>query len=113
MTAVRRTIRSGAVLVAWALVACAAAQRGEGLDIRTIPPEYRDDYELFASRCSRCHSLARPVASNFNEAQWRNYVERMRRQPGSGIHPDDEPRLLRFLYWYAASRRAARDGGTP
>lgn len=87
---------------------CAAAQRGEGLDAAQLPAEVRGDYELFASRCSRCHTLARPLASDFDEARWRVYVEKMRLQQSSGITLDDVPGLMRFLRWYAAHRRAER-----
>src|ERR1041384_4662610 len=81
-----------------ALVACAAG-RTEGLDVATLPVEVRADYELFADRCSRCHSLARPLESGIkDDGFWKEYVESMRRQPGSGISPSDEIPILRFLH---------------
>lgn len=103
-------------------VACATFQRGEGLDPASVPPELRGDYQLFAHRCSRCHSLARPLMAHVDDpAHWAAYVERMRRQPASGIAPEDVPGILRFLTWYSASRRPGgaggasgpTDGGTP
>lgn len=93
------------------LLGCAAYQRGEGLDVATVPAPLRDDYELFARRCSRCHSLSRPLNARINsEEHWREYVTRMRRMPSSGIAPDEVPGLLRFLTWYSAARRSP-DGG--
>ena len=93
------------------LLGCAAYQRGEGLDVATVPANVRDDYELFARRCSRCHSLARPLNARItSDEHWAQYVTRMRRMPGSGIAPDDVPALLRFLTWYSAERRTP-DGG--
>lgn len=84
-----------------ALIACAAG-RSEGLDATTLPPDIRPDYELFAVRCSKCHSLARPLESGIkNDVFWKEYVERMRRQPGSGISPADEVRILHFLHYYS------------
>ncbi len=101
-----RAVRAAVVLVG--AMGCAAAQRGEGLDVSAVPAEVRDDYELFAHRCSRCHTLARPLTARVDDIDhWRRYVSRMRRQPGSGIALDDEPGLLRFLGWYMANRRAA------
>lgn len=86
---------------------CSGLQRGDGLDPSAVPDAYRADYELFADRCSRCHSLARPLSAGVNdEAHWRLYLRRMRNQPASGISAEDEPQLLRFLTWYAEQRRA-------
>jgi hypothetical protein len=92
-------------------VGCSAGmfERGEGLDIQTVPADLRADYALFAQRCSKCHSLARPLNSGItNDEFWRLYVERMRRQPGSGISEGDAYYILRFLSWYSGGR----DGGS-
>lgn len=84
---------------------CSAWQRGDGVSVAAIPPEVRPDYELFASRCSRCHTLARPLEARvWTMHHWEAYVTRMRRQPGSGISLDDQPGILRFLAWYTANR---------
>ncbi len=101
LAAVMRRVLVVAALAAWG---CAAARRGEGLEPSALPANVRGDYELFASRCSRCHSLARPLGSNFDPARWRVYVERMRLQPASGIALSDVPGILRFLDWYSAHR---------
>lgn len=85
--------------------------RPDGLDPETLPVALRDDYEVFAQRCSRCHSLSRPLSAGFNDMDhWRNYVARMRRQPSSGISPADEGRILAFLEYYTAQRRARSSG---
>lgn len=98
-------------LVIAVLAGCGAYRRGEGLDVATVPAPLRSDYELFARRCSRCHSLSRPLNARITaDEHWAQYVSRMRRMPGSGISPDDVPALLRFLTWYSAARRAP-DGG--
>lgn len=88
---------------------CAAAQRGEGLDPNTVPPAMRADYELFADRCARCHSLSRPLSARVHDRpHWVNYVERMRRQPGAMITPEEGQRIVDFLVWF---HDEARDGG--
>jgi len=87
------------------LTACAAAQRGEGVDVNAVPMALREDYELFASRCSRCHTLARPLNARVRSAtHWAAYVHRMRQQPGSGIAMEDTAGILRFLVWFSANR---------
>lgn len=106
---VRLSFRSalGLLLLPAAIAACAAG-RSEGLDVATLPVEVRPDYELFADRCSRCHSLARPLESGIkDDVFWKKYVERMRRQPSSGISPADEIPILRFLHYYSLDKKAA------
>lgn len=70
-----------------------------------MPVEVRADYALFAQRCSRCHSLARPLHSGITtDEYWAEYVERMRRQPGSGISIEDTVPILRFLHYYSTGQ---------
>lgn len=91
-----------------------ARSRGEGVVVGSIPSELRDEYALFAQRCSKCHSLARALNNgDRDEKYWALYVTRMRRQPSSGIAPEDEPPILRFLNYYSAQLRAesAPDAG--
>jgi hypothetical protein len=71
-----------------------------------VSPQAHADYELFALRCSKCHSLARPLNSGIDEDEyWRMYVDKMRRQPGSGISEDDAFIILRFLHVYSIEER--------
>ena len=99
----------------WLVLAAQACHmdnaRADGIDLSTYPPEVHDDYRLFTVRCSKCHSLARPLQSGItDDAYWADYVERMRRQPGSGIAPEESPRIQRFLHYYSLAvlaRKAA------
>jgi len=90
-------------LLAAALLAAACATAGrDGLDAAQLPVEVRPDYALFARRCSKCHQLARPLGSGIrDDARWADYVDRMRRQPGSGISRADTGPILRFLHYYS------------
>ncbi len=92
-----------------------ARVQGEGVVLSSVPLELRDEYALFAQRCSKCHSLARALNNGErDEKYWALYVTRMRRQPSSGIAPADEPPILRFLNFHSAQLRAesAPDAGT-
>ena len=63
-------------------------------------------------RCSKCHSLARPLNSGIiDDGYWKLYVARMRRQPGSGISLEDTDQILRFLHYYSMEeiRKAVAD----
>ena len=97
------------VMLAIALAAaagCASTSTGEGLDVATLPVALRSDYNLFARRCSKCHSLARPLGSGIDDDRlWVNYVDRMRRQPGSGISRQDAAPILRFLHYYSTEQQ--------
>jgi hypothetical protein len=93
-----------------------APPSAEWIDSHTLDPEARADYEVFALRCSKCHSLARPLNSGIDSDEyWQKYVARMRRQPGSGITPRDSVAILRFLHVYSVEERrkkAEAAGGT-
>lgn len=99
------------VLVAGALISvlanCAGfSMRPDGLDPSTLPDEVRADYAVFAQRCSKCHSLARPLNSGISDENfWSLYVARMRRQPASGITEEDAAPILNFLRHYSLEQR--------
>ncbi len=117
MNLAQLTLRYLAALGLLATVLAACAESGsEGLDARTLPVDVRPDYELFAHRCSKCHSLARPLESGItDDTFWQKYVERMRRQPSSGISHADVVPILRFLHYYSLGRapQPAGAGGGP
>lgn len=81
----------------------ACREGSDAIDPSTLPETVRADYQVFARRCSKCHSLARPLTSGITDmGQWERYVARMRMQPGSGINAADEAIVLRFLKHYSA-----------
>jgi hypothetical protein len=121
MPSLRTAITAVVALVALAAVGCPSPS--EAIDTTTLPQDARADYEVFAQRCSKCHSLSRPLNSGITDDDyWTLYVARMRRQPGSGISLEDSRVILRFLHYYSLeqirkseARKAARlaPGATP
>jgi mono/diheme cytochrome c family protein len=110
MTRARSHRRRGLLAAALLMAACATAGR-DGLDVARLPVEIRPDYAVFARRCSKCHQLARPLGSGIHDdGRWAAYVERMRRQPASGISRADTTPILRFLHYYSSSYLAVRGG---
>ena len=110
-----RVARFVLLLLGAALTGCAGAvsERREGLDVSALPADVQSDYALFAQRCSKCHSLARPLEAGITEdSYWHVYVEKMRRQPGSGISEADTVPILRFLHWYSVERPKAAAAST-
>lgn len=97
-------------LVSLATSLAAPACGGHSLDPDTLPPSIRPAYAVFAERCSKCHSLARPLDAPITApGRWEPYVERMRRMPGSGINERDAARILQFLTYYTEESHAARE----
>ena len=81
------------------------ADRGQNyIDVSGYPPKMREYYELFANRCSRCHTLARPINSVFTEEEWKKYVRQMMRKPGSGLTPKTTGQITEFLIYDAQVR---------
>ncbi|MEM1023053.1 MAG: hypothetical protein AAF627_21485 [Myxococcota bacterium] len=80
--------------------------------VEAMPTEVQDAYRLFAQRCSRCHTLARPLNSGITDGHhWRVYVRRMRKMPGSGISYRDADRILLFLDYYSLQVEEGRWSG--
>jgi hypothetical protein len=107
-----RWLAVGVLAASGSTAACRMiAEPAEGLVETELPPDVRADYEVFAQRCSKCHSLARPLLSRISDDNvWKEYVERMRRQASSGISPGDEPPILRFLHYYAVEKKRQHGG---
>jgi hypothetical protein len=100
----RSVVVASVLLVAVFPAACAGGRqerRGDTVDVSTYPAEIRSAYRVFALRCSRCHTLARPLNARIHDPQhWIRYVRRMRRQPGSGIDQGNADLILTFLLYY-------------
>ncbi len=86
--------------------AFAAWDAGPGsIDVSSYPEEQRRSYALFASKCSTCHPLARPINSSFSATKWRRYMKRAARRAGADIGQDDAARIAGFLEYHAARTR--------
>lgn len=81
------------------------ADRGPNfIDVSDYPQEMQTLYELFARKCSRCHTVARPINSTFTPEEWRKYVHKMMRKPGSGLTPKTSEQIIKFLIYDAQHR---------
>ncbi len=93
-----------AIVVLAAAASCGAGGRQqhalgaltEGL--APFPAEIEAACELAASRCTRCHTIDRVLLARVESPQhWHLYVERMRRQPGSGFSEAEGHTITRCL----------------
>jgi hypothetical protein len=85
--------------------ATSSIRHGDTLDVSRYPSDIQAAYKVFAVRCSRCHTLARPLNARFTDPQqWVRYVARMRHNPASGINAKNGETILRFLLYYMHQR---------
>ncbi|RKU34352.1 hypothetical protein C6495_07885 [Candidatus Poribacteria bacterium] len=69
------------------------------IDVSAYPQKIQDAYKVFERKCSRCHTLARPINSDFEQEEWRTYVYKMMRKPGSGLTPKTAEPIIEFLIY--------------
>jgi hypothetical protein len=109
----------GLVAVLTVPASCATESVGKSMglgkdQVEKLPPNVADSYDVFAYKCSRCHSLSRPLnAQIYDLSHWREYVARMRKHAGSAISEADGEKILVFLAYWAeqkARQRAEREG---
>lgn len=61
--------------------------------------------KVFSKRCSKCHTLARPLNTDFAPTKWEEYIKKMMRKPGSGVKSDDAKRIWQFLVYDTVKRK--------
>jgi hypothetical protein len=83
------------------------------IDVSAYPPEQQRAYALFAQKCSKCHTLARPINSSLSGDDWLAYVARMSRKPGSGISPGDGEEITAFLLFDSERRERSANAVDP
>ncbi len=69
------------------------------IDVTAYPAKMQETYERFRNKCSRCHTVARPINSTFTPEEWRKYVYKMMRKPGSGLNPKTAEQIIEFLIY--------------
>ncbi len=75
------------------------------IDVRKYPKPYQTRYKLFGKKCRKCHTLARPINTDFTPSKWKKYTKRMRRKPDSGIKPKDAEKIWQFLVYDTKTRK--------
>ena len=100
-----KTSSLAAVLVA-AVASCGAGGRQQNaLDAlrsgyAAFPETIDGACALAAARCTRCHTIDRVLLARVESREhWRYYVDRMRRQPQSGISLDEGETITRCLIY--------------
>jgi hypothetical protein len=78
------------------------------LDVSSYPKEMQENYKIFAVKCVKCHTLARPINTDKTAQEWKLYVKRMMNKPDSGISPSIGKRIYKFLKFRQANKDKLR-----
>ncbi len=74
----------------------------QSIDVSGYPPAQKKNYDVYAAKCSRCHTLARSVNARFTAQEWKRYMKRMIRRPNSGINEEQAAAIYDFLKYYSS-----------
>jgi hypothetical protein len=78
------------------------------IDVSAYPPSIQKNYEVFCEKCTLCHTLARPINSDFAlPEEWSRYVKRMMHKPGSNITQASAKKIYEFLAYDSSVRKQA------
>ena len=76
------------------------------IDVSKYPKEQQENYKVFTEKCSKCHTLARPINSDYAmPEEWTAYVDKMRHKKRSGIDDDSQKIITDFLIYDSSVRK--------
>lgn len=75
------------------------------INVSQYPPEQQKQYKLFADKCAKCHTLARPINTTMTDPEWARYVKRMMHKPNSGISDAQGKAIYEFLSFDQKTRK--------
>ncbi len=97
-----------APLILWAQSSNVTLPQDKGpskIDVSSYPQEQQKAYKLFTDKCSKCHTIARPINTAMTTAEWERYVKRMMHKPNSGISDSQGKEIFEFLAYDQAHRK--------
>jgi mono/diheme cytochrome c family protein len=60
---------------------------------------------LFTAKCSKCHTIARPLNTMMTKDEWSRYVKRMMHKPNSGISDTQGKQIYDFMVYDQTERK--------
>jgi mono/diheme cytochrome c family protein len=75
------------------------------IDVTAYPAEQQANYKLFAGKCSKCHTIARPLNTLMTRDEWSRYVKRMMHKPNSGISDTQGKQIFEFVVYDQTERK--------
>ena len=79
------------------------------IDVSKYPADMKANYKVFADKCAKCHTIARPINCEFAlEDEWERYIKRMMNKAGpSVISAKDGKEIFEFLVFDSKTRKKA------
>jgi mono/diheme cytochrome c family protein len=75
------------------------------INVSAYPPEQQKGYKVFVDKCSKCHTIARPINTSMTAAEWSRYVKRMMHKPNSGISDTQGKTIYELLAYDQENRK--------
>ena len=75
------------------------------IDVSAYPAPQQAGYKVFATKCSKCHTIARPENTMMKRDEWERYVKRMMHKPNSGISDAQGKVIFDFLVFDQTERK--------
>ena len=75
------------------------------IDIGAYPAPQQAAYKVFTTKCSKCHTIARPMNTMMKRDEWERYVKRMMHKPNSGISDAQGKMIFDFLVYDQTERK--------
>jgi hypothetical protein len=75
------------------------------IDVSVYPGPVQMAYRLFSKKCSKCHTIARPINTTMKWDDWERYVKRMLHKPNSGISDNQGKEIFEFLVYDQINRK--------
>ena len=78
------------------------------IDVAKYPANIQADYKVFAVKCKKCHTLARPVNCELAlDTEWESYLKRMMRKAGTWISAEQGKQIYEFVTYDTKIRKKA------
>ena len=81
------------------------------INVSSYPAEQQKNYKTFADKCSKCHTIARPINTTMTKPEWERYVKRMMHKPNSGINDSQGKTIYEFLAYDQENRKDKNPSG--
>src|SRR5664280_1194231 len=75
------------------------------IDVSAYPAPMQAGYKVFSTKCSKCHTIARPINTMMKRDEWERYVKRMMHKPNSGISDNQGKEIFEFLVYDQTNRK--------
>ena len=75
------------------------------VNVSAYPAEQQKNYKVFADKCAKCHTIARPINTTMTKPEWERYVKRMMHKPNSGISDSQGKLIYDFLAFDQDTRK--------